>query len=92
MQLLFEHKINDYSKFDFKNSVSYYNRSIQIPDYIFSGVQFSSYNEVSYNYKKEKSEWIVGINFLTDKFTEDKHDTIIPVNYNQNTIGVFVQN
>jgi iron complex outermembrane receptor protein len=30
--------------------------------------------------------------FLTDKFTQDNHDTIIPVNYNQNTIGAFVQN
>lgn len=91
-QLSIEHKINDKAKFSFKNSVSYYNRSIQIPDYLFSGVQLSSYSEVNFNYKKEKSEWISGINFLADKFTQAKHDTIIPVNYNQNTIGVFVQN
>lgn len=91
-QLSLEHKIEDNSKLSFKNSVSYYNRSIQIPDYIFSGVQLSSYTEVDYNYKKEKSEWIGGVNFLTDKFTQDKHDTIIPVNYNQKTIGAFVQN
>ena len=91
-QLSLEHKLNDKAKFSFKNSVSYYNRSIQIPDYLFSGVQLSSYSEINFNYKKEKSEWISGINFLTDKFTQDKHDTIIPVNYNQNTIGAFVQN
>jgi outer membrane receptor for ferrienterochelin and colicins len=91
-QLFFEHKINENEKFNFKNSVSYYNRSIQIPDYLFSGIQLSSYSEINFNYKKEKSEWISGINFLTDKFTQDKHDTIIPVNYNQNTIGAFVQN
>ena len=91
-QLSLEHKINDNSKLSFKNSVSYYNRSIQIPDYKFSGVQLSSYTEVDYNYKKEKSEWITGVNFLTDKFTQDRHDTVIPVNYNQNTIGAFVQN
>ncbi len=91
-QLSIDHKINDEAKISFKNSVSYYNRSIQIPDYLFSGIQLSSYSEVNFNYKKEKSEWISGINFLTDKFTQDKHDTIIPVNYNQNTIGAFVQN
>ncbi len=91
-QLSLEHQINDHSKLSFKNSVSYYNRSIQIPNYTFSGVQLSSFTEVDYNYKKEKSEWIVGVNFLTDKFTQDKQDTIIPVNYNQNTIGGFVQN
>ncbi len=91
-QLSVEHTINDNAKFSFKNSVSYYNRSIQIPDYLFSGVQVSSYSEVNFNYKKEKLEWISGINFLTDKFTQNKHDIIIPVNYNQNTIGAFVQN
>jgi len=91
-QLFFEHKINDNKKIDFKNSVSYYNRSVQIPDYLFSGVQISSYSEINFNYKKEKSEWISGINFSTDKFTQDKHDSIIPVNYNQNTIGAFMQN
>ena len=91
-QLSVEHEINDKSKFSFKNGVSYYNRSIQIPDYLFSGVQLSSYSEVNFNYKKEKLEWISGLNFLTDKFTQSKHDTIIPVNYNQNTIGAFVQN
>ena len=91
-QLSVDHSLNDKAKFSFKNSVSYYDRSIQIPDYLFSGVQLSSYSEMNFNYKKEKSEWISGINFLTDKFTQDKHDTIIPVNYDQNTIGAFVQN
>ena len=91
-QLSLDHKINDNSKLSFKNSVSYYNREIKIPNYTFSGVQLSSYTEVNYNYKKEKSEWIAGVNYLTDKFTQVKHNTIIPVNYNQNTIGVFVQN
>ncbi|CAN5249226.1 TonB-dependent receptor [soil metagenome] len=91
-QLSLEHKINDNSKLRLKNSVSYYNREIEIPDYLFSGVQLSGYTEGDYYYKKEKSEWIAGINLLTDKFTQDQHDTIIPVNYNQSTIGAFVQN
>jgi outer membrane receptor for ferrienterochelin and colicins len=91
-QLTFEHKINDYTKYSIRNSVSYYDRSIQIPDYLFSGVQLSSYSEFNLNYKKEKSEWVGGLNFITDKFTQDKRDTIIPLNYNQITMGVFVQN
>ncbi len=91
-QFSIEHIINDKATFSFKNSASYYNRSIQIPDYLFSGVQLSSYSEVNFNYKKEKSEWISGTNFLTDKFTQNNYDTIVPVNYNQNTIGAFVQN
>ncbi len=91
-QLSLEHTINDKATFSFRNSVSYYDRSIQIPGYLFSGVQLSSYSEINFNYKKERSEWISGINFLTDKFTQVKYDTIIPVDYRQNTIGAFVQN
>jgi iron complex outermembrane receptor protein len=91
-QFSFDHTINDNSKFNFKNSISYYDRSIQIPDYIFSGLQISSYSEADFDYTKGNGEWTAGINFLTDKFTQDKHDTIIPVNYNQYTIGAFVQN
>jgi iron complex outermembrane receptor protein len=91
-QLSVEHIVNKKTKLNFKNSVSYYNRSVQIPHYLFSGVQLSSYSEININYNAEKTEWIGGVNFLTDKFTQEKHDTIIPVNYNQNTIGAFVQN
>jgi iron complex outermembrane receptor protein len=91
-QLSVEVTINEKAKFTFKNSVSYYNRSIQIPDYLFSGTQLSSYSEINFHHKKEKSEWISGINFLTDKFTQERHDTIIPVNYDQSTIGAFIQN
>jgi outer membrane receptor for ferrienterochelin and colicins len=91
-QLSIDHRLNEKAKFSFKNSVSYYDRSIRIPAYVFSGLQLSSYSEINFNYKTQKSEWISGINFLTDKFTQDKRDAIIPVNYNQNTIGVFAQN
>jgi iron complex outermembrane receptor protein len=55
-------------------------------------VQLSSYNEINFDYKLKRSEWISGINFLTDQFAQNERDTIIPVNYNQNTIGAFVQN
>ncbi|MEO9004699.1 MAG: TonB-dependent receptor plug domain-containing protein, partial [Ginsengibacter sp.] len=36
-QLSVDHALNDHAKLSFKNSVSYYDRSIQIPDYLFSG-------------------------------------------------------
>jgi hypothetical protein len=72
--------------------VSYYNRSIEVPGYLFAGVQLSSYSEVNYNTKREKSEWIFGTNYLTDKFTQRRDGTLIPVNYIQNTIGGFIQN
>ncbi len=91
-QLGFNRIINENSKLSFKNSVSYYDRTIEIPDYMFSGIQISSFSEASYNHRGEKSEWIGGLNFLTDKFTQKQIDTAIVVDYNHETIGVFIQN
>lgn len=91
-QLGLDHLVNGKSKFSFKNSVSYYNRSIEIPDYKFSGVQLASFSEANYTYNHKKSEWIGGLNLWTDKFTQDKIDTVKVVDYNYTTVGAFVQN
>ncbi len=91
-QLGLEHKINDKSKLSFKNSVSYYDRTIEIPSFKFSGIQLSSFSEANYNHKGEKSEWITGINLWTDKFNQNKFDTSKVVDYNHTTFGAFVQN
>jgi len=91
-QLGLDYNANDKSKFAFKNSVSYYDREIEIPDYKFSGIQLSSFSEATYNHKGEKSEWITGINLWTAKFKQNKFDTSKVVDYNHTTFGMFVQN
>jgi outer membrane receptor for ferrienterochelin and colicins len=91
-QLELDHTINDKEKLTVKNSVSYFDRSINLPAYKFSGSQVSSYSEANYAYNSSKTDWVAGINFLTDKFTEDKNSTFALRSYNYNTIGAFVQN
>ena len=91
-QLGLDHKINEKSKLSFKNSVSYYDRAIEIPNYKFSGVQLSSFSEANFNHKGEKIEWIAGANLWTDKFSQNKIDTSKVVDYHHTTLGVFVQN
>ncbi|MFZ2431134.1 MAG: TonB-dependent receptor, partial [Lutibacter sp.] len=91
-QLGLDHTINAYSKLSFKNSLSYYNRAIEIPNYKFSGIQLASFNEATYNYKLENSEWIAGLNLWTDQFAQDKFDNSQKVDYHYTTFGAFVQN
>lgn len=91
-QLELDHQLNDQSKLSFKNSFSYYDRTIEIPSYQFSGIQLSSFSEANYNYQGEKSEWIAGANLWTDQFNQNKFDTSSVVDYHHTTIGVFVQN
>jgi outer membrane receptor for ferrienterochelin and colicins len=87
-----QHKLSDNSNLQFKSSYSYFNRQITIPDYIFEGVQQSSYSELNFNTKNDKTFWITGVNFLTDDFNEQRHNTNSLRNYHYNTFGTFVQN
>ncbi|WP_316814769.1 TonB-dependent receptor domain-containing protein [Pedobacter nyackensis] len=91
-QVELDHKLSDNEKFIIRNSVSYYDRSIGLPSYLFSGVQLSTYSEANYSRKGEKADWVAGINFLTDHFKEDKNSDFALRSYNYNTIGAFVQN
>ena len=91
-QIELDHKLNDKEKLTFKNSISYFDRSISLPNYRFSGVQVSGYSEANYSYTSEKTDWVAGINYLTDNFNEDKNSNFPLRSYNYQTIGGFVQN
>ncbi|MES2727565.1 MAG: TonB-dependent receptor [Bacteroidota bacterium] len=86
------HKINNRSQFIFKNSYSRFDRFIQIPIYAFKGLQQSTYSEATYASNGEKAEWVLGINYLTDDFKEERRSTNALRNYHYNTLGAFLQN
>ena len=91
-QAEFDHTLNENEKLVFKNSLSYFDRTITLPDYRFSGVQFSTYSEATYSHNSDKSDWVAGLNYLSENFTEAKNSTFPLRSYSYNTIGGFVQN
>ncbi|PYF74076.1 iron complex outermembrane receptor protein [Pedobacter nutrimenti] len=91
-QLELDRKLNDKEQFVVRNSLSYYDRSIGLPDYRFSGVQLSTYSEANYSRKGEKTDWVLGVNLLSDHFKENRNSDFALRSYNYNTIGAFVQN
>jgi outer membrane receptor for ferrienterochelin and colicins len=91
-QLGIEHQRNERSRLALKNSISYYDRSIEIPDFKFSGIQVSSFSEANYLHREAASEWIFGVNLWTDKFTQNKLNISEAVDYNHITTGIFIQN
>ncbi len=91
-QLELIRQLNEKEKLTLKNSISYFDRSISLPGYRFSGVQVSSYSEANYTYKNSRTDWVIGANYLTDKFEEDKNSIFPLRSYNYKTIGAFVQN
>lgn len=86
------HKLDNSAKLIFKNSVSYYDRTINLPDYRFSGEQTSTYTEANYIRNSDRSDWVLGVNFLTDNFNENRNSTFPLRSYANNTIGAFIQN
>ncbi|MFN0204587.1 MAG: TonB-dependent receptor [Bacteroidia bacterium] len=91
-QLSFDHQFNDNSFFNVKNSVSFFNRKINIPNYSFDGIQNATFSEASYTHVQEKTEWVAGINLWSDHFQEKQLDSFPLRNYNQVTFGAFAQN
>ena len=71
---------------------NHFNRVIETPGYRFDGKQFGTFTELNFIRSMEVSEWIVGANLWTDDFSE-KQLTSTPLrDYNQTTLGAFVQN
>jgi outer membrane receptor for ferrienterochelin and colicins len=91
-QLELVHNLGKNERMTIRNSVSYYDRSISLPAYQFSGVQVSTYSEANYSRNTERTDWVFGVNLLTDNFTEDKYGNNELRSYNHSTIGGFVQN
>ncbi|HET8804504.1 MAG TPA: TonB-dependent receptor [Aequorivita sp.] len=88
----FQHEFLDGSFLSLKNSLSFFQRKIEVPNYVFSGNQFASYNEASYNFGKSDFEWIIGLNLWVDQFEQDPTNNAEVVDYNHITYGGFVQN
>jgi outer membrane receptor for ferrienterochelin and colicins len=91
-QFSLKHKINEKNSIQFKNSLTQFERTISIPDYVFDGKQQSSFTELNWHKNGLSSKWTAGVNLWTDQFNETVIDTVIARDYQQNTAGLFIQN
>lgn len=90
-QLGFTHYFDENRQLNLKNSYGYYKRQVSVPGFAFSGIQHSTFSEVTYDIKSGKHEWIAGLNLWTEEFSQDKPDSAV-LDYRHNTFGAFVQN
>ena len=84
-QFSLKHDLAPNKKLTLKNSVSSFNRFIRIRENIFGettefgGQQLNSYSELNYNLSNTKQILNIGLNFITDKFKEDKYTYDLPL-------------
>ncbi len=91
-QIHFQHT-TDNRTISIKNSFSYFDRKLIIPDYIFQGNQLSGFSEILASFHgNEKLDWQYGVNHYYERFMEEKTDSFPVRDYTHNTVGGFIQN
>lgn len=95
-QFQVKYNISKSSTVILKNSISSFNRFIQIRENSlgdqtrFSGRQLNSFSELNYNLVKKSHNLNIGFNAYTDQFVEKELDTNVLRNQNYQTVGVYV--
>lgn len=74
-----------------RNSVSYFDRNLQIPDFNFSGTQISSFSEAHILKEVGAGEWIAGLNLWTEDFDQDGEVQALAHDFSSRTLGAFIQ-
>lgn len=90
-QLKFDKQFENNKSLTIKNSISYFDRAINQNTTAFKGNQISSYSEASFNFKIAKHQFVTGLNFISENFSEDSTKSHQQRNYNYNTTGLFLQ-
>ncbi|MDE6555560.1 MAG: TonB-dependent receptor [Duncaniella sp.] len=91
-QLTLDHKWEGGAFLSFKNSISYFDRDLSVPDYQFDGSQWSTFSEVAYTQPAEECEWVGGLNLWTENFNEKRFSDFPLRNYRRVIGGIFGQN
>ncbi len=91
-QLSFKYHAGESGLLTIKNSLNRFQRVISSPGYVFNGKQNGTFTEITYSSHSSASEWITGVNLITDNFKEQQVSSTPLRNYNQLTFGAFVQN
>ncbi|HWF88610.1 MAG TPA: TonB-dependent receptor plug domain-containing protein, partial [Pyrinomonadaceae bacterium] len=90
--LQFDRQFADGSRVVAKQSFAFFNRKIEIPDYVFDGRQFNSSTDLSYLRTLNEHVLVVGFNAVYDQFRETPNsNTPVPRDETRTTFGGYVQ-
>jgi iron complex outermembrane receptor protein/outer membrane receptor for ferrienterochelin and colicins len=84
----FDKKFTETNSFKLKQSWSFFDRKINIPNYEFAGFNTNIFTDASYLFITKKHTIITGLNFQYDDF---KQKSVATFNAKTNTIGAYIQ-
>lgn len=90
-QVVYETQLDSVSSLNIKNSISFFDRKLTIPDFAFDGKQTNTFTEINYQKSANKIDWIFGANLYTSDFDENDNATL-QRDQTDITYGAFVNN
>lgn len=90
-QAVYETQIDSVSSLTIKNSISFFDRELTIPDFTFDGKQTNTFTEINYQKSANKTDWIFGANLYTSDFDENDNVTL-QRDQTDITYGAFANN
>ena len=90
-QAVYKTQIDSISSLRIKNSVSFFDRNLTIPDFNFDGKQTNTFTEITYQRETSKADWIFGANLYTSNFDENDNATL-QRDQTDITYGLFANN
>ena len=90
-QAVYKTQIDSISSLNIKNSISFFDRNLTIPDFNFDGKQINTFTEVTYQKSFSKADWIFGANLYTSNFDENDNVTL-QRDQTDITYGMFTNN
>lgn len=90
-QAVYKTQLDSVSSLNIKNSISFFDRKLTIPDFVFDGKQTNTFTEINYQKTANKTDWIFGANLYTSDFDENDNATLQRDQTNL-TYGAFVNN
>ena len=91
-QFNFSHRFSQNTQLRIKNSISNFERQIEIPDHEFSGRQLSTFSEANLITFTDRSEWVWGINLWSNEFEHREARAGSDLSFSNVTVGLFAQN
>ena len=91
-QAVYKTQIDSISSLNIKNSISFFDRNLTIPDFNFDGKQTNTFTEITYQRETSlKADWIFGANLYTSNFDENDNATL-QRDQTDITYGLFANN
>lgn len=87
----YETKLGSFGTFSAKQHFGFFNRRLQVIDYIFEGGQQSGYTDLSILHANKPHTVAAGINFSFEQFSEERDSSAFSRNYRQRVFGFYAQ-